>query len=109
MAPGTLDQAGPAADRTPYFADELGECRAFRTDGVGDAVVRLCRLGQTEAGQVVDMDASDPVVASTADREDGESAEQPCDVVEQHAVTTEEDGRANDGVRDVTFGECPLH
>ena len=104
-----VDQAGPAADRTPDFADELGEGRAFRTDGVGDAVVRLPCLGQTEARQVVDMDAPDPVVASTADREDGEPAKQPGDVVEQHAVTTEEDGRANDRVRDVALGEGPLH
>ena len=104
-----VDQAGLAADRASDFADEFGEGRPFRTDGVGDAVVRLPCFGQTEMRQVVDMDAADPVVASTADRKDGEPAEEPGDVVEQDAVTTEEDGRANDRVRDVALGEGPLH
>ena len=104
-----VDQARPAADRAPDFADEFGEGRPFRTDGVGDAVVRLPRLGQAEVGQVIDMDAPDPVVASTADCEDREPAEQPGDVVEQDAVTAEEDGGANDGVGDVALGEGPLH
>ena len=101
--------AGPAADGVTYGADEFGEGRPLRTHCVGDAVVRLDRLGQAEARQVVDVDAADPVVPPASDGEDGQPAQQPGDVVEQHAVATEQNGRPQDRVRDIALGQRPLH
>ena len=54
------------------------------------------------------MDGPDAVVAAAADGEDGETPEQPGDVVDEHPVATEQDGRAQDGVRHAGLGQSPF-
>ena len=58
-------------------------------------------------GQIVDVDAPDPIVAPTSDGEHREVPQQPGDVVDQHPVATEEDRRAQHGVRQPALGQGP--
>ena len=63
----------------------------------------------TEPGQIIDVDAADPVVPPPPDREQRQVAEEPGDVVDEHAVAAEEDGRTDDGIGDVGLGQRPLY
>ena len=61
-----------------------------------------------QAGEVVDVDGTDAVVAAPADAEHREVPQQPRDVVDEHTVFTEEDRRAEDRVGDAGLGERAL-
>ena len=110
-SPSSRDRAGTAAPGTRTMrawlptasricVDELEEGRPLGSDRRRSRC-RSCSapLADAELGQVVDVDGPDPVVAPAADGEDRQAAQQPGDVVDEHAVAAEEDGRAQDGVR----------
>ena len=71
-------------------------------------VERVGAGGDGERGQVVDVDRPDPVVAPAAYGEHREVAEQPGDVVEQHPVAAEQDGRPQHRVGHADLGQRAL-
>ena len=77
--------AGRAGDRDPHQprptpdggtngGDEFDEGGTLGSDGIGHAVVAFESFCHAETRQIVDVDASDPVVAPSPDGEDGEMA-----------------------------------
>ena len=69
---------------------------------------RSVPLATAQPGEIVDMDAPDPVVPPPPDGKDGKMAQQPGDVVEEHAVATEQDGGTDHGEGHPGLGQGPL-
>src|ERR1022692_1456294 len=88
--------------------DQLYEGWPFWTHRVGHAILALERLLKTEAREIVNVDPPDPVVASAANGEGGKMAQQPGDVVDQHAVATEQDGRTHHRVGHAGLDQRPF-
>ena len=103
---GTIRARLPTAVRIdPTSSRKVGR---LGTDRVDDAILAGHPHLQAQLGQVVDVDPTDPVVAPATDREHREVSEQPGDVVDQHAVAAEEDGRSEDGVGEPAAGQGAL-
>ena len=88
---------GPHGIADPH--DQLQERGPVRAHGVDGAVPAGRGLLEGQSGQVVNVDGSDPVVPPASDEEHRQAAEQPHDVVDQHPVPAEQNGRPQDRVR----------
>src|SRR5581483_3101862 len=73
-----------------------------------DDVLVASAVLDSQARKIVDVHAADAVVASPTNGKDGQPAQQPRDVVQQYAVSAEENRRAEDGERQLALDERAL-
>jgi len=106
--PGNPDQHRTTPDDLPDGSDQLNEGGSLGSYGVAHAIKAFGAFLKTELGEIVDVNCSDAVVTSTAYGENRKMTKQPGDVIDQDAVTAEEDGRTQHRVGHARLGQGPF-
>ena len=88
-----------AAERALEQAEEFVEGVRLGADGVDHGVFVAEGGIHGEGGHIFDVDGAHAVAAVAGDGEDREAPQQPGDVVDEHVLAAEDDGRPQDRVR----------
>src|SRR5205823_2223526 len=91
-----------------HLLDELPERRSLRPDGIDHDVLAACGVSDCQLRKVPYVDAADAIVTAAADGEQRQAAQEPCDVVHQHAAVAEQDCGSQHGIRHARLGQRPF-